>query len=111
MPAPHAVVSQTSALFTLAFPKNGIGAEKLPPVPVGYMYPPDVIPAIVVVPVRLPLNMGRPMGLGVGVMVLLPTTMIGAAAEGKFVMDGVFVVDPAVVMIGMDCWNHRVSAM
>ena len=104
MPAPHIFVSQMSALFRAAFPKNVIGIEKFPPVPVANRELLEVIPTTVVVPVvTLPLNIERAIGFGVGVTVLLPMTILGAAAEGKTVVDGVLVVDSAVVAIGTDC--------
>ena len=104
MPAPHILVSQMSALFRAAFPKNVIGIEKFPPVPAANRELLEVTPTTVVVPVvTLPLNIERAIGFGVGVTVLLPMTILGAAAEGKTVVDGVLVVDSAVVAIGTDC--------
>ena len=54
--------------------------------------------------------MESPIGLGVGVIVLLPITILGTAAEGKTVVDGALVVDPGEAEEnGMDCWNGCVS--
>lgn len=59
---------------------------------------------VVVVPLRVPVKIESPMGFGVGVMVLLPITILGTAAEGKTVVDGAPVVDPGEAeMIGIDC--------
>ncbi len=61
---------------------------------------------VVVVPLRVPLKIESPIGLGVGVIVLLPITILGTAAEGKTVVDGALVLDPGEAeMIGIDCWN------
>ena len=47
------------------------------------MRPVGCPPRLVAVPMMLPLKMGRLIGLAVGVMVELPTTITGALAEGK----------------------------
>lgn len=61
---------------------------------------------VVVVPLRVPVKIESPIGFGVGVMVLLPITILGTAAEGKTVVDGAPVVDPGEAeMIGIDCCN------
>lgn len=43
------------------------------------------------------------MGLGVGVIVLLPTTIRGTAAEGNVMFDGMVVVSEAEADAGTDC--------
>ena len=48
--------------------------------------------------------MGSPIGFGVGVIVLLPITIFGTAAEGKIVVAGALVVDPGDAEDnGIDC--------
>ena len=56
-----------------------------------------------------PVKTGRPMGLAVGVMVLLPMTIFGIAAEGKTLL----VMGPADVLAGVDCLRgeNKVSRM
>ena len=62
------------------------------------------MPSTVVVPVRVPLYIESPIGFGVGVIVLLPITILGTAAEGKTVVDGALVVDPGdAEENGIDC--------
>ena len=61
---------------------------------------------VVVLPLRVPLKIESAIGFGVGVIVLLPMTILGTAAEGKTVVDGAPVVDPGEAeMIGTDCCN------
>ena len=71
----------------------------------GIIKPPDVMPrTVVVVPLRIPLKIGSAIGFGVGVIVLLPITILGTAADGKTVVDGAPVVDPGEAVInGIDC--------
>lgn len=65
---------------------------------------------VVVVPLRVPLKIESLTGFGVGVIVLLPITILGTAAEGKTVVDGALVVDPGEGEInGTDCCNGGVS--
>ena len=72
--------------------------------PVGIIYPPDVIPIIVVVPGKTPVKRESPMGFGVGVMVVLAMTILGTPAEGKKVVVGGLVVDPGEAdIMGTDC--------
>ena len=59
-----------------------------------------------VAPVRVPLKIESAIGFGVGVIVVLPMTILGTAAEGKTVVAGAPVVDPGEAeMIGTDCCN------
>lgn len=93
-----------SALFRAAFLKNIIGIEKFPPVPVINRELLEVISIIVVVPVIIfVLSIKRAMGFGVGIIVLLLIIILGAAAKGKIVVDGILIVDSAVVTISIDC--------
>lgn len=77
--------------------------------PVGKMIADDPPSKLVAVPTKVPLYTGRAMGLAVGMMVLLPTTMCGAPTLGKMVVEGPPVIAPASADAGrdgVDCYGY-----
>ena len=81
MPISQATTSPPSPLKLLAAPTNGIGEEGRDRLPVGDAKPVDATERTV------PLTVGNATGCAVGVTVLLPTTISGAEAEGRIMLE------------------------